>query len=285
MRQTPRKHKKHTALKILAALGIVCAALLLLSRYGLRVTRFDIASDRLPGSFDGYRIVQLSDLHGSRFGPDNSRLIEKVAAEKPDMIVLTGDFLDEGKVGGELPEVAALCEALVAIAPVYFVSGNHDWASGGIEELAAVLSDAGVTYLHNEYLTVERGGGSIVLCGVEDPNGHADMTPPDALAAEARADYPDDFLLLLGHRNYWAEKYPAIAADLILCGHSHGGIIRIPGVGGLLGTNASFFPEYEGGLYETDSYTMIVSCGLGNSVSMPRFMNTPEIISLTLHTE
>jgi hypothetical protein len=278
-----RKRKKHIFIKMLAALIILCAALLLLGKYGLSVSRYELASDRLPESFDGFRIVQLSDLHGSEFGADNRRLVRAVAGENPDIIVLTGDFIDEDK--DELPEVDTLVRQLTGIAPVYFVSGNHDWASGGIEALADTLSSDGVTYLRNDYITLNQGTDSIILAGVEDPNGRADMMKPDELVDIINNESPGSYIVLLAHRNYWVEKYPDLQVDIIMCGHAHGGIIRIPGIGGLIGTNAGLLPEYDAGVFTSGRYRMVVSRGLGNSVSAPRFMNTPEIVTLILHTK
>ncbi|HBD86059.1 MAG TPA: phosphoesterase [Clostridiales bacterium] len=276
-----RKRAGHILIKLVAALLIICAALLLLGKYGLSVTRYTLSSDRLPDSFEGFRIVQLSDLHGSEFGADNKRLVRAVADESPDIIVMTGDFI--GKNQNYLPGLKILVDQLVTIAPVYFVSGNHDWASGEIEDLADMLANAGVTYLKNEYLPLTRGGESILLCGVEDPNGRADMIRPDELVDIINKDFPDSFVVLLGHRNYWITKYPELKVDIIFCGHSHGGIIRIPGVGGLLGTSGELLPRYDAGLFESGRYVMIVSRGLGNSISVPRFANTPEIVTLTLN--
>ncbi|NCB51782.1 MAG: metallophosphoesterase [Clostridia bacterium] len=278
-----KKHKKHILIKILAALIIICAAALLYSKYGLTVTRYEIASDRLPDSFDGFRIVQLSDLHGSEFGGDNERLVRAVSEEEPDIIVMTGDFIDENEM--EIPEVETLVEKLVPIAPVYFISGNHDWAGGEIEELAEMLVSTVVTYLRNEYITLESEGQHIVLAGVEDPNGRADMIKPDELVDIINKEFPDSFIVLLGHRNYWIERYPDLEVDIIMCGHSHGGIVRLPGVGGLIGASGDLFPDYEAGLYTSGRYSMVVSRGLGNSVSAPRFLNTPEIVTLILNTK
>lgn len=285
MTEKPRK-KHHILLNFLAALVIVCAASLLLSHFGLGVTHYDISSDRLPESFECFRIVQLSDLHGMEFGEGNARLVEKVAGEEPDLIALTGDFLDEGKTEEELRALAVLLPKLTAIAPVYFVSGNHDWASGALTELAALLEECGAAYLRNEYVTLARGGDRIVLCGAEDPNGWAGQIEPDALCAGANAAYPDSFVLLLAHRNYWAARYPDIDADLILCGHGHGGVIRLPVVGGLLGTEHNLFPKYDAGEFPLSRGSMVVSRGLGgNGVLLPpRFNNTPEIVTVILHS-
>ena len=278
-----KKRKKHTGIKILAALIIICAAGLLYSKFGLTVTRYKVASDRLPESFDGFRIVQLSDLHGSSFGGDNERLVRAVEREAPDLIVMTGDFIDNKK--GRVADVESLVNRLVPIAPVYYVSGNHDWATGEIEALAEALERAGARYLRNESILLEQGDGRIVLAGVEDPNGRADMVKPNEFVDRINADYPDDYIVLLGHRNYWIERYPDLEVDLILCGHSHGGIVRLPGLGGIIGTNGDLLPEYDDGLFSSGRYSMIVSRGLGNSVPVPRFLNTPEIVTLILYSK
>ena len=275
-----RRALTFAALIVLALLG----AGLLLSKYGLGVTRLEIGLESLPEGFDGFRIVQLSDLHGSSFGEGNARLIEKVRAEEPELIALTGDFLDEGKTERELPELEALVRELAAIAPVYFVSGNHDWASGEAYTLFETLGSAGAVCLRNEHLRLERGGDSIVLAGVDDPNGPAEMPEPDEFVAQLRKEAPEDFVLLLAHRAYWAERYPELDVDLILCGHTHGGIVRLPSVGGLAASNMGLFPEYDAGLFELPGYTLFISRGLGNSVPLPRFLNTPEIVSITLRS-
>lgn len=274
--------RRRVLIPVLIVVIAILAALLLLSKFGLSVTRLTLEFSNLPRGFDGFKVVQLSDLHGSEFGKDNARLIEAVAAEEPDIIALTGDFLDEGGAGRELPGVEALARELVKIAPVYFVSGNHDWASGAAQELFDALEAAGVTCLRNDFLTLERGGDSLVLAGVEDPNGPADMEGPETFVSRLRAAAPAAFVLLLAHRAYWAERHPGLDVDLILCGHTHGGIVRLPFIGGVAGTNFSLFPEYDAGLFDAGRYKLFISRGLGNSVPLPRFLNTPEIASVTL---
>lgn len=274
--------RRRIVVPILLVLVAIAAALLLLSKYGLSVTRLSLEFENLPRGFDGFKIVQLSDLHGSEFGQDNARLIEAVAKEEPDIIALTGDFLDEGKAGRELPALGALVAELIKLAPVYFVSGNHDWASGASSELFETLTAAGVVCLRNDFVYLERGGDVIVLGGVDDPNGPVDMETPDEFVARLRSEAPGAFTLLLAHRAYWAERYPELDVDLILCGHTHGGIVRLPFLGGVAGTNFALFPEYDAGLFETESYKLYISRGLGNSVPLPRFLNTPELVSITL---
>lgn len=264
------------AIVIITLLCLVGYILVRDSAEHLELKRCTVTNHKLSQSFSGFKIVQLSDFHGAELVTD---IVETVREQKPDIIALTGDFITDE---GDLPAVEQLVSQLTDICEVYFISGNHDFASGRIAELSDILSSRGVKYLKNEYVTIQRGGESIVLAGVEDPNSWADLEPPDAFLKRVRAEHPDDYIVLLGHRNYWMEKYPDLPVELILCGHAHGGIVRIPGVGGLLSTDRTLFPDYEAGMYDNGNYTMIVSRGLGNSISVPRLMNRPEIVSIEL---
>lgn len=279
------KGKKHrgrgclTALIILALIAAAAAFLIKDSRDDLEISRYEVASQKLPESFDGFKIVQLSDLHGAEFGEDGMELVDKVGSLEPDMIALTGDFVTDE---GDLAAVEKLAARLVKLCPVYFVSGNHEFGSGLAVKVRNILERAGVKYLSNEYLTISRGEDEILLGGVEDPLAYADMLSPDELAQKMNDAAPDAFKILLGHRNYWMTEYPELPVDLIFCGHAHGGLIRIPGVGGLIGTDRRLFPDFDAGEYNNGRYTLIVSRGLGNSVPIPRIFNRPEIVCVEL---
>lgn len=279
------KGKKHrgrgclTALIILALIAAAAAFLIKDSRDDLEISRYEVASQKLPESFDGFKIVQLSDLHGAEFGEDGMELVEKVKELEPDIIALTGDLVTDE---GDLAAVEKLAARLVKLCPVYFVSGNHEFGSGLAVKVRNILERAGVKYLSNEYLTISRGEDGILLGGVEDPLAYADMLSPDELAQKMNDAAPDAFKILLGHRNYWMTEYPELPVDLIFCGHAHGGLIRIPGVGGLIGTDRRLFPDFDAGEYNNGRYTLIVSRGLGNSVPIPRVFNRPEIVCVEL---
>ncbi len=267
--------------------GVLVGLLLLLalcvadSKYNFELTEYKISSDRLPEEFSGFRIVQISDLHGSRFGAENRRLVEAVIAQKPDLIALTGDLIT---TGADLPAVEELLRGIAGIAPAYFVCGNHEWASGCVDELTAMMERYGVRYLSNEYEPLSRGRARIIVAGAEDPNGRADMPKPDEFIAQLRQEYPEDFVLMLGHRNFWVQQYPALPVDLILSGHAHGGIVRMPFVGGLLDVQHRLGAQYEKGLYASGSYVMAVSRGLGNSIIVPRLFNRPELVTIVLES-
>lgn len=279
------KGKKHrgrgclTALIILALIAAAAAFLIKDSRENLEISRYEVASQKLPESFDGFKIVQLSDLHGAEFGEDGMELVDKVKELEPDIIALTGDFVTDE---GDLAAVEKLAARLVKLCPVYFISGNHEFGSGLAVKVRNILERAGVKYLSNEYLTINRGDDEILLGGVEDPLAYADMLSPDELAQKMNDAAPDAFKILLGHRNYWMTEYPELPVDLIFCGHAHGGLIRIPGVGGLIGTDRRLFPDFDAGEYNNGRYTLIVSRGLGNSVPIPRIFNRPEIVCVEL---
>lgn len=270
-------------MKFISKLDIVLLTLLCIllldSNLRLTVTEYVVSSQRLPSEFEGYKIVQLSDLHTMEFGTNNGRLVKKVAALEPDLIALTGDYIEEAE---DLPVVEALVKQLSEIAPVYFTSGNHDWASKAIRELESTVDSNGGSYLGNEHLLLERNGASIILAGVEDPNGPADMPKPDELLENIAAEYPDHYVILLAHRNDFPIRYPDLDCDLVFTGHGHGGVIRLPLIGGLVGTDLKLFPTYDAGLFPSGRYQMVVSRGLGGAPFYPRLLNNPEIVSVTL---
>lgn len=225
----------------------------------------------------------LSDLHGAEFGADNAALFQAVADQAPEYIFFLGDLEDEYR-GPEPGYAETVAAGLSAIAPTYYVTGNHEWAVGSVPELKERLSAQGVTVLSNSFVTLERGGSAVVLAGIDDPNGYADQKTPEQLAAEIYAAFSDPFWLLLAHRNDRFEaQYSLLGADLVLSGHGHGGIIRLPGTDGLLSTDRTLFPSYTAGLYEANGSTLFVTRGLGSPGPSFRLFNRPEVAVVTLH--
>ena len=279
------KHTRKHPLRRLAVLAALAAALVLFARWentSLEVDRFDPAFSDLPAGFDGCRIVVLSDLHGAEFGEDNADLFETVAEQAPEYIFYLGDL--EDKYRGPEPGFAETVAAgLSAIAPTYYVTGNHEWAIGDVPELKERLEVQGVTVLSNSFVTLERNGDTVVLAGIDDPNGYADQKPPETVAAEVYAACGDPFWMLLAHRNdHFEAQYSLLGADLVLSGHGHGGIIRLPFTDGLLSTDRTLFPSYTAGLYEANGSALFVTRGLGNSGPSFRLFNRPQIAVLTL---
>ncbi len=243
-----------------------------------------VSDPRLPAAFDGLRIAHLSDLHSTRFGQDDQDLLSLVAGLEPDLIAITGDLVDQYRA--DLTAVAPLARALAAIAPTYYVTGNHEWAlgTGVVRDLKQTLADCGVTVLSNQYVTLERDGQSLVLAGIDDPNGYADQKTLEQLMEEIRSDLGDPYVLLLAHRNNDYPLYARCGVDLTLCGHGHGGIIRLPFTDGLFSVERTLFPDHTAGLYQLDYGQLVVSRGLGNSGPTFRLFNRPHLPLVVLHT-
>ena len=285
MAKHPRRKKRRPVRTILflLLLAVLAAGFIYRGNTSLQVTSFDPVFTDLPEGFDGCRVVVLSDLHGAVFGENNSDLFAAVSAQEPEYIFYLGDLEDRyhGPTAGYAEAVAA---NLSAIAPTYYVTGNHEWAIKGVPELKERLTANGVTVLSNQFLPLERNGDAIVLAGIDDPNGYADQKTPETVAAEVYAAHGDPFWMLLAHRNdRFASQYSLLGADLVLSGHGHGGIIRLPFTDGLLGTQHNFFPTHTAGLYEGNGAALFVSRGLGNVGITFRVFNRPQVAVLTLY--
>ena len=248
---------------------------------------FAFAAPGLPDGFDGFRIVQLSDLHGKQFGEGNADLIAAVEEQAPDAIFLPGDLVDKHS---SVSDAVPLIEGLTPLAPVYYVTGNHEWGSGQARETVKTLRELGVTCLENEFVRVERGGEHILIAGVHDPNGRADQKTPEQLAAElyASEDTPPFWLLLAHRNNLFDGKYCRLGAALTFSGHAHGGIWRLPFTDGLIDTQMRLFPSFTSGFYQcgdrhSGSAWVFVSRGLGNSPRGTfRLFNRPQVAVITL---
>lgn len=252
--------------------------------YGIQTTVTQVELSGLPQEFDGFRIVHLSDFHGHEFGEDSEDLLTMVSEQKPDLIVITGDLIDQES---QLTMVSALAKGLVGIAPTYYVTGNHEWSlgTGAVRTLKDILTACGITVLSNEYILLERDGGSVVLAGVDDPNGYADQKTPEELYREIEKNDPGRFSILLAHRNDAIERYAAAGYDFVLSGHGHGGIIRLPFTDGLLSPARTLFPSWTAGVYTVEDTTLFVSRGLGNNtvpVKGFRLFNRPDLAVLEL---
>ncbi|EOS66108.1 metallophosphoesterase [Oscillibacter sp. 1-3] len=283
MADRPKKCRPLRTMCTLAAV-ILAALFVRWDNTALQVTYFEPVFAGLPEGFDGCWLAVLSDLHGARFGPGNADLFAAVAAAAPDYIFYLGDLEDRhrGPREGYAEEAA---QGLSAIAPLYYVTGNHEWAIGDVPELKKRLAASGARVLTNEFVTLERNGDTVVLAGIDDPNGYADQKTPEQVAAEIYAAQGDPFWMLLAHRNNeFAERYSLLGTDLVLSGHGHGGIIRLPFTDGLLSVERTFFPSYTAGLYEENGSALFVTRGLGNSGPTFRLFNRPEVAVVTLRS-
>ncbi|MBO5287380.1 MAG: metallophosphoesterase [Clostridia bacterium] len=238
---------------------------------------------------EGFKIAQISDLHNTQIGEDNCKIIEKLKEISPDIIAITGDLIDSRNTSIEI--ALSLVKQAQEIAPCYYVTGNHEDRVEDYPILEQGLKALGVTVLRSESTIIDYNGEKINLIGIDDPmfdlpygdsNEGARMMIYEDLKGLIDNNY---YNLVLSHRPEAFEEYTQLKANLVLCGHAHGGQIRLPFLGGVLAPNQGFFPKYEEGRFDSGNTTMIVSRGIGNSLFPFRVNNTPEIVVVTLSPE
>lgn len=249
------------------------------------VTSIDYRNAKVPVEFDGYTIVQISDLHNKRFGEEQSRLLKHIEKAAPDVIFITGDLIDASHT--DIDAAMELIDGAVTLAPVYYVSGNHEARSGVYLELKERLLQSGVTVLDNEAAVIEANNACLNLIGLADPDFTSRSYKEDMRETLDALRIDDGLALnvLLSHRPELFELYIGSGMDLVFSGHAHGGQVRLPFIGGLVAPGQGFFPKYTAGAYEQDDTTMVVSRGLGNSIAPVRVFNRPEVVVTTLYSD
>ncbi|WP_226037588.1 metallophosphoesterase [Aquibacillus saliphilus] len=222
-------------------------------------------------------IMQISDLHNKTFVNNNEKLISTVKELDANIIVLTGDMID--RKTEELEDTFDLIETITSINKhVYFVSGNHEWENAQTEAFFNGLRDRGVTILDNKNTQITEESVTLNLVGVADSStNHEDIN-------KAFANINDDwYTVLLSHSPDIIKKYNNESADLVLCGHTHGGQVRFPVIGALVAPGQGIFPELEKGIYQIEQNRYLyIDSGLGTSVLPIRFLNQSQLSLITI---
>lgn len=258
----------------------------------LEVSGYDIFSPLLPAEFDGVKIVQLSDLHNKVFGNGNAPLLKKIIAEKPDIIVMTGDMISHGAPNTD--KFLGLVKRLTGICPVYYVNGNHelsDLDADTFDRVAKTMEGYGAVCLDNDFADIPRGKSEIRICGLcytaEYYRGVREYKRGwKAFMLTDMVDFlgikqPDMYTILLAHNPLDFDVHAEWGADLSLGGHVHGGLIRLPVVNGILSPERRLLPKYKEGVYRKGNSYLIANRGLGRF----RIHNPPEIVTVTLHSQ
>ena len=256
------------------------------------ISRYEISSTKIPKSFDGYTILQLSDLHSKSFGENHEKLMKKVDAEKPDIIVLTGDMVNIK----DFSTFYSLAEKLTEKYPVYYIVGNHELRLSlqKYNELLVGLRHIGVNVLNNKSISLFKNNERIALTGFTLPLSNYANKLKNIEHKELSAKTMEQFIgtsekntfqILLSHNPLYFDTYSDWGADLTFSGHIHGGLIKLPIIGGILSPERTFFPKYFAGKYEKDSSTLIVNRGLGNGTINLRIFNNPEISVIKLKSQ
>lgn len=230
----------------------------------------------------GIRIVQLSDLHRKKFGSFNSSLVRKIKKLNPSLVMMTGDMVSRQRT--DIQPLEFLLSSCSRICPVYYALGNHenDMDSRDFRQLVAVISKSGAVLLKNQSADISVDGRMMHITGLcfqrenfRNAQGGFTGLKPYLIGDmnEAVGYKGSEYTILLAHNPLYLDTYASWGAELVLSGHVHGGIVRLPFIGGLLSPERKFFPKYSAGIYKKDNTTMYVNCGLGKF----RMFNPPEI--------
>lgn len=268
-----RRKRKKARRRILAIIVILVLIVYAFNYSNSKVIaeEYAVSIKDLPAAFEGYRIAIISDVHGNTFGEGNEDLLTPLREHKPDMIAITGDICDRKYPPDAIPELLA---GLVEIAPVYYVTGNHEWAAKYVDTMMEYCEEFGITPLRNEYTLLHKGGESLILAGIDDKNAYADMKTPAQLMDEIIAAQGEAPTVLLSHRPDLIRDFWVMGYDLVLAGHVHGGVVQIPYVGGLVAPSRKLFPEFSKGLYTSPAGTsLVLSAGLAGHLMPPRLFN------------
>lgn len=258
------------------------------------VTEYEIVSAKIQ---EEHRLMLLADLHGFEYGKDNEKLLAKIREWEPELILLAGDLIVAGQAK-TYEKVLKTLKALVKVAPVYYGFGNHESRadrknsklSKDFGEYLKKVKNLGVHILRNQSQTEELKGDRLRVSGLElsaeyYEKGKDTPLKKKYVRKQLGAPASEEFQLLLAHNPAYSEDYAAWGADLTLCGHNHGGLVRIPGKGSLFSPQLTFFPKYSGGLYEIEGKRVIVSRGLGTHTFHIRVFNRAELVAVRLVPE
>lgn len=281
-------------LKILTTIGVIIAVFIVyqyIAQRLLQVVTMEIVTprtaafkDELPGT-----IVVFSDLHNRRFGKDNERLVETIEQQKPDLILIPGDLLVGRRRNFDV--TSKLLRKLDRLGvPMFLSLGNHESGTKDHhpELYSEFLEESACENLHILDDRCEHISEHVAICGLTLPfevygkRGRRFKVTQEHMAKIEPAPAEDDYRILLAHTPYYFDTYAEYGADLVLSGHVHGGVVRLPGIGGLISPQMELFPKHDAGIYEKGSTVMVVSRGLGTHFPPIRIANRPELLVLKL---
>ena len=277
---------------LIGVIIFICIAEWIREIVSFKITHYNIFSDKLNELQHERKIVFLSDLHNNRYGKDNEKLLTAVKKQKPDFIVIGGDML-VGKTNVSSKVAEAFVSRLTEICPVYYANGNHEQRmkvypetfGTAFEAYKNFLVDKGVQFLENKYDILALDECQVCLYGLEIPVQYykkfrKQTLPVDVVKEQIGEPEDNCYNILLAHNPTYTKTYLEWGADLILAGHFHGGVVRIPKLGGIITPQWHMFPKYSGEMTEKDGKCVVVSKGLGAHTLKIRFLNPAEIVVL-----
>lgn len=290
MKHSQRFWKMLCVLLVAVVIGVLLS--ISICTFAVRTVTYTVALQNLGSSV---RVILLSDLHGKSFGRENSRLIAKIQKQTPDAIFLDGDMIDRSADSADVQELLRLIKRLHEIAPVYFAPGNHELEYMQTDtSLLTQVAEAGAVVVNDSYVDVTIAGQPLRIGGTM---GHAfyfgrseeefSSSPEyQFLKAFEDTDVPKICLAHMPDTFIFNGAYNLWNVDLILSGHTHGGLIRLPFIGGLYAPMQGWFPEYDQGYFRLGEHMqMVITSGLAGHGMIPRINNPPEIVVIDLVPE
>lgn len=285
------KKRFHIGLMILCAVILICVTAVVVSALvchsSLAVHEYDILINGIEHPFSA---VVLTDLHGREFGEKNEALLARVREQQPDVIFSIGDMINGDADEAELRRFFALLSELRRIAPVYVSYGNHEksYLNQGGQDLAPGIEAAGAVLLDESSVVAEIAGNTVCLGGTMGhlyPFGRSlekYLASPEyqLLTKMQQSGLPTIVLAHLPDTIIFVHAYNDWDIDLFLSGHTHGGVIRIPFLGGLYAPMQGWFPDYDVGYFNPGKIQLVISGGLAGHENIPRVFNRPEICVL-----
>ena len=273
--------KSYLLLSSLACVGI--GYYLAKENHEMENERFIYQHPLIPKSFDGTKILHLSDLHEIELGKNHQRLLTRIDAFSPEYIMISGDVIDGRRKKHRVASVKLLIEQLCKRATVFYVNGNHEFENPFYPQLCQMMQNAGVIILENDQIEIEKNQESIMLSGVMDTTKFINQ---DDYVETLQSLKPEQgFSMLLSHRPEQFEAYVNANYHLVLCGHAHGGQIQYAYRKGLFAPGQGLFPKYCDGMYRQNDTTMIVSRGLGDSKFPFRIHSSRHIVEVILKSK
>ena len=276
----------------IAVFLLLCVVEWMREIHTFKMTHYHVKSKKLQDLKKTKKVVFLSDLHNYSYGEENEKLLKAIKNEKPDMIFVAGDML-VGKQGGTTEIAESFMTKLPEICPVYHANGNHEQRFKDMPEVygdvfapyAEKLKTAGVRLLSNEKEELEWDNIPVDLYGLELSHKkyrkfQKQVFSKDRVTNLLGSADASRFNIMIAHNPTFMDTYLEWGADLVVSGHVHGGVVRIPGIGGFISPQFILFPKYSGEMKKVGDATAVVSKGIGIHTIKVRFLNPAEVVVL-----
>lgn len=252
------------------------------------IRRYQFTSDRIK---QNTKLVMLSDLHNCRYGEDNAQLLAAIEAQNPDLIILAGDMITASR-REKTAHTVRFIEKLKNRYPLYYTYGNHEQKIFLKEEYRETAerfekesTEAGISFFNNCHSTLSDRGISLYGLMLDHSyfrRFHTKEMPEGYMDSLLGKPEDNTYRILIAHNPDYFPQYAAWGADLVLSGHIHGGIIRVPFLGGFISPAVRFFPKYDGGLFTEGKSSMVLGRGIGTHAPKVRFLNPGELVVVEL---